>query len=329
MTREQIDNNRRRIEEELRGTKREGVEDLIRGLEKIGFFSASCKGHDEQEGGAANSALWALYIARKAREYTLRKHPEAPVAAEEDLILAVLGNSLIGNRIMADLVAAEQNAEAASGSDAPSLGEAVADAYRQAVGYADSIPFGAEQERPFRAVKEDRYIDIVLDVDDHRMWFGVDDHEGVFDGSEELSGFPVHHVLSVPVRPDADGKDMMVLFDDNAMYSLMVLSEDGGRGKENLYRSDKVIFGYTELEFYITRFPQYRSSYIAARNAKGMWGVFRVRENKKRNNDHRILLDRVVDFSWRSKEKALGNLRSHTALPILVSHPEFYSRITL
>lgn len=58
------DNNKARIEEELRSTRRPGIEDLIREMHRIGYYQAKCVGHDRFQGGTANHSLWVLFVAR-------------------------------------------------------------------------------------------------------------------------------------------------------------------------------------------------------------------------------------------------------------------------
>lgn len=304
MTRETIDNNRALIIEALRATKKEEAEGIISRMTRSNFFTASCTGHDESEGGKANQALWRLYFARQIWAEMLRKDPQLGLE-EEDVVIAALDHS------------------SSSRTDA-----IVNEAERKSIEYCDSIPYGSEAAEVFKAQREDCYVDIVFDQDDHRMWLGSNDYEGIFDGSETLSEFPVHHVASVPVRPDGNGRDILVMHDDDSMYAMMFLSEDGDEEAADLYRSDKVMFGYSELVFFITRYPQYRSSYIAARNAKGFWGVYRVRENRKKRADHKIIVEKVVDFTWRSCTKAVGHMSGHTGYPISVLHPDFYTRIS-
>ncbi|MCQ2116176.1 MAG: hypothetical protein MJZ07_08240 [Bacteroidales bacterium] len=293
MTREQIDNNRALIIEELRNTKREGVEELIARLDKTEFFTAVCKGHDEAPGGAANQALWRLWFARKSAA--------AEAIEDEDLVLACLGGVF---------------------SPSEAIRSIVAEADKDSIGYCDCLPFGTEPEPEFEYVVKDEYIDVVFDQDDYRMWIGTEGHN-VFDGSENLSTFQVHHVISLPARNH--GRDeILVLGDDAGLFSLMFLSEDGSPA---LYYSDRRVFAYTDFVFYISRFPQYRSSYIAARNTKGRWGVFRVTENRKNPNDHKILCSKLIEFTYRDPDKAVDSMRGHSGSEIKVRDSYFYTRI--
>lgn len=301
MNREQIENNRQRIIEELRSTKMECVENVIPMMDKGGFFTARCQRHDESEGGLANHSLWVLDFARRSTE----EDPEL-------LTLACLcrhvrnGYEKMGLQLSA------------------SMSETVDKAAEAAIEYADSIPFGSDLLPEYKAAEKDAYVDILFDQDDHVMWSGAEGRDDVFAGTETPVGFPVHHVMSVPVRPDGKGDDILVMYDDNSMYSLMFLSEEG---EKDLHRSDKVMFGYRDLVFFITRYPMYRASYIAARNAKGLWGVLRVRVNRKASNDHLILVERVVDYRWRSADKAVSHMMSHSGNLISVRDSRFYTRM--
>lgn len=310
MNRDQIDRNRTRIIEVIRkafaGNGEADESAYVKSLDSSSFFTAQCIGHDETEGGMANHALWTLWFARQGSK-------------DEKLILSIIDDC--------------RKAESSVGSSDEETMVLVTAARQLAAEYCDCLPFGEEPLEPFEAIEADQMLDIVFDADDHRMWLGSEDYDGIFDGSETLSEFPVHHLMSVPVREDPENEDIAVLSDDAGSYALLVLSMEGDEDTASLYRSDKVMFGYTDLVFHVSRFPQYRSSYIAARNAKGRWGVLRVRENKKRSGagslNHRILLEKVVDFNFRKPAKALEGIRTHAGAKIGVLHPHFYSKIDL
>jgi len=322
MTQEQIDNNRRIIVEELSATKIEGIEGLIDSMDKVGFFTEQCSSHDDGPGGMANHSLWMLWFGRE--------HFGDCEENAEVLVLACLCHHLSKNAyqklpVIASLL----------GNVPENVQQAVLQAEKDSIEYCDCIPFGTKPTAPFCGVEEDVYTDVTFDLGDHVMWMGLKGHDDVFDGSEELSQFMVHHVMSLPVREtkemggDGNGKDVLVLSDDNGMYSLMLLSEDGKNGSEDLYRSDRVVFGYTDFEFYISRYPQHRTSYVAARNAKGRWGVCRIREDKKRRSGHVIIIERTVEFTYRNPDKALEAMYGHTGHLIRVKHSNFYSKIDL
>jgi len=336
MNREQIDNNRQRVVQELTATGVPGIEAVVAMMDKGGFFTAKCQRHDDSEGGMANHSLWILDFARRisgsqlARNTRPAKPSRTKAAAASQAAAAIAATDTEARLTIAALCHYVRGAVDKLGlviSD--ELLRTVEDAVQRSIEYADGIPFGTEATAPFKAGKADAYIDIIFDQDEHVMWSGSEGHEGVFLGTETLCSFPVHHVMTVPVRPDASGNDILVMYDDSSMYSLMFLSEEGGRGTCDMHRSDKVMFGYRELVFFITRYPQHRSSYIACLNAKGLWGVLRIRENRKNNSDHKLLVERVVDHKWRSASKAVSHMTGHSGCLISVQDTEFYSRIEI
>lgn len=359
MTREQIDNNRKTIIEELRAAKRKGVEELIGLMDRHGFFTAGCDRHDVTAGGTANHSLWLLWLARQTREDILRARSEIDIP-EEDLVIACLCHDICdcgfdksitghGRRSMEilkkakvelsedALIAVMQHRHPGLSEKGPASSRDSGDPREimhyilyssdcRSIEYGDSIPFGTAPLPEFQGIAKDAYIDCTFDQEDHRMWIGEQGHSGVFDGLETLSTFMVHHVASIPVR-SRGSEDILVLSDDAGLFSLMFLSEEGDGSTRDMYRSDRSMFAWTELSFYITRFPQYRSSYIAARNAKGRWGLLRVQENRKHPEDHRIKCEKVVDFTYRDESKAVAAMRSHTGNLIRITHRHFYSRI--
>lgn len=359
MNREQIDNNRLLIIEELRATKVEGVENLISLMDRYEFFTARCHSHDDSEGGTANHSLWVLWFARETRAALLEKGPELDIP-EESITIACLCHDLcdctfpgpqghgqrsraileksgcsVGEEVLAAVASHSDTGLVAGGPDSSPESDDITelihyilhDADQKSVGFCDCLPFGIEPAEPYEGKDVDEFLDITFDQDDHKMWTGIEGHVGIFDGSETLVGFPVHKVLEVPVRPDGNGCDIMVMSDDYGHYSLMFLSEEGEQGSPDLYCSDRVMFGYTDFVFHVTRFPQHRSSYIAARNVKGRWGVLRIRVNRKRNDDHRIIIEKVIDFTYRDARKAIDSMTSKTGRFLRVRHPYFFSEI--
>jgi len=321
MTQEQIDNNRSAFIQELRETKIEGINTMIGIMDRYRLFTRKCKRHDETEGGLANYLLWALKFARESAVTMRKEFPELELP-EESVTMQCLCEGICFHdepkvKEKKDLTLARQ--VMAKVPFSPLSRQLITDAKRVSIGFCDCIPFGTEQRKPVKAKKEDCYEEVCMDEVEHRMWMGSDEFE---------AKFPVHVIMSVPVNIKGKGKDVLVAYDDNKMFSLLFMTEEGGRGKKPVYASDKAMFGYTDLEFYITRYPLYRSCYIAARNAKGMWGLLRVRENRKDHGD-KILVEKVVDFNWRTSDKVLDHLMGHTGFPISIKHPDFYTMIPL
>lgn len=315
---------------ELRSTGKEGIEDLIRKLDEAGFFTSGCKGHDEAEGGAVSHALWALHFAR---EISARKASEAggevpeieadgsaaPAAVpDSELIMATLGRS---------------TSEGLSGAASDACRALIDEAEEMAVAYCDCIPFGTKPIEVAEPEEMDEWIDCVLDSDDHRLWTGGDDE--FYESMENSSSFPCHLVMTLTVRGKDSGAadlsedecDVAILSDDIGGYTLMLLSSEDG--EDALFRSDRRVFAYTGMVFYITRYPQYRSSYVALRNAKGKWGLVALRDDRKRRSGHLLAEEKVVDFVNRSPGKAAWSLRSRNGGTIGITHPDFYTKISV
>ena len=68
MTRQEVDQNKVILIQELLSIGRSGMEEFIRDIESGGFFEARCSGHDRETGGTVNHCLWALKIARQIVE---------------------------------------------------------------------------------------------------------------------------------------------------------------------------------------------------------------------------------------------------------------------
>ncbi len=360
---EDIVGNRKRIIEELTATKRDGVLNLIGLLDKYGFFDAASDSHDASRGGTANHSLWTLWFARDKREAILRQRPEMDIP-EESLTLICLCHDICnctfpiikgtshGTRSReilrksgcafseeeldaisshsSDTLAGRSEISSADSPDMTSLLHyLVHSSDAMSVEFADSIPFSAQPEYLEDPLRKDYYTEVILNPDEHVMWIGAQDREDILENVKQLPQFPVHQICSLSIRPDSKDDDVVVLSDDNGLYAMAFLSEESCNGSAPVYRSDKVLFGYTDFIFRISRFPKYRSSYIIARNIKGRWGVYRIRENRKKNIDHKILIDRVVEFTYRYPEKASLSLRGHSRHLIGTDHPYFYQELHL
>ncbi len=335
---EDIAGNKKLIEKEFAATKRKGTEKLIEFMDRYGFFDAASDSHDASKGGTANHSLWSLWFARDVLKSIQRQHQDTDIP-EDSLILTCLCHDIC-NCIYPDIKGAyhgirsreilkktgfeftdeELDAIASHSSDTlPGAYEAsswlssdltsrlhcllhYSDV--KSIEFADSIPFSALPEYLEDPLRKDYYTEVILNPDEHVMWIGAQDREDILENVKQLPQFPVHQICSLSIRPDSKDDDVVVLSDDNGLYAMAFLSEESCNGSAPVYRSDKVLFGYTDFIFRISRFPKYRSSYIIARNIKGRWGVYRIRENRKKNIDHKILIDRVVEFTYRYPEKA-------------------------
>ena len=295
---------------ELRSTGREDVEALIASLDEEGFFTAGCKGHDEAEGGAASHVLWTI---RFAREVLRRREADGQGQAgitDSELVTAAFVHGTSHDR---------------PGLISEVCSTIVAEAAEMAISYCDCIPFGTKPIDIAEPDELDEWIDCVLDSDDHRLWTGGDDE---FYGSiENSSSFPCHLVMTLTVRGADEECDVAILSDDAGSYSLMLLSSEDG--EDALFRSDRRVFVYTGMVFYITRYPRYRSSHVALRNAKGKWGLVALRDDRKRRSGHLLSDEKVVDFTNRSPGKAAHALQSRNGGTIGITHPDFYTKIPI
>ncbi len=315
---------------ELRSTAVEGIEDLIAKLDEDCFFTSGCKGHDEAEGGAVSHALWTLHFAREiaarkaseaggeASEIEAGGSTEAAAVPDRELIMATLGRSTSEGGAMSV-------SEGLSGTVSDACRALLDEAAQMAVAFCDCIPFGTKPIDVAEPDVLDEWIDTVLDNDDHRLWTGGDDE--FYESIENSTGFPCHLVMTLTVRGEDDECDVAVLSDDIGNYTLMLLSSEDG--EDALFRSDRRVFVYTDMVFYITRYPQYRSSYVALRNAKGRWGVVALRDDRKRRSGHLLAEEKVVDFISRSPGKAAWSLRSRNGGTIGITHPDFYTKVAI
>lgn len=298
---------------ELRSTAAEGIEELIAKLDGEGFFTSGCKGHDEAEGGAVSHALWTLHFARE-----IAGSAAPAMVPDRELIMATLGRSTSEGGAMSV-------SEGLSGAVSDACKALIDEAAEMAVAYCDCIPFGTKPIDVPDPDELDEWIDCVLDNDDHRLWTGGDDE--FYESIENSSTFPCHLVRTLTVRGADEECDVAILSDDISSYTLMLLSSEDG--EDALFRSDRRVFVYTGMVFYITRFPQYRSSYVALRNAKGKWGLVALRDDRKRRSGHLIAEEKVVDFTNRSPGKAAWSLRSRNGGTIGITHPDFYTKISV
>jgi len=321
---------------ELRSTGKEGIEDLIRKLDEAGFFTSGCKGHDEAEGGAVSHALWTLHFAREIvrrkagetrKEAAGEDESEAPaMVPDAGLIMATIGQGTSERP-------SGKNSEGPADGISEACKAVIDEAEEMAVAYCDCIPFGTKPIEVAEPEEMDEWIDCVLDSDDHRLWTGGDDE--FYESIGNSSSFPCHLVMTLTVRGkdcgaadlSEDECDVAILSDDIGGYTLMLLSSEDG--EDALFRSDRRVFAYTGMVFYITRYPQYRSSYVALRNAKGKWGLVALRDDRKRRSGHLLAEEKVVDFVNRSPGKAAWSLRSRNGGTIGITHPDFYTKISV
>lgn len=308
MDSQEIARNREIIIEELLATKRAGIEGLIEQLDGRGFFGARLSEHDTGEGGMANHALWLLKFAREAGI-------DLP---EESLPIVCLLHDVMDQTLFrkAGFELLPEERDVAALLERPD---------RRAVEYAAGIPFTAEQAG-FRAPKVSfEPISMLFDEEDHRLWW---DNIGADDFSY-CKPIEATLLVSMCLHKGGTEPDCAIVMDENGAMAFMYLYEISEDGKA-LMQSDRTCFAFADFTFYISRYPQYRPSYIMAQRLDGKWGAFSIKDNFGKKNRFPIMeTTPIARFENRNKEAAFRSMKSRKGYPIRVRHSDFYIELTL
>ena len=355
-----IDGNRLVMERELQGTGRHGMDGFIEFIDRYGFFSAQRAGVENGCGGAVNHSLWVLWLARRERARFIQAHPEVEIP-EDSLVLVCLLHSVCdcsypdiqgrkkalsgGPRSEAilrkaaaplteqELAVIRSHTFSSVGADAETMPVEMRLVHyllyqtcRKADGYASGIPYGTEPVNISVPHKKAKCVEVFFEPDDHRTWWNVTGGPLKTDTLE--IGIDPEKLIQMAVTHLASVQDIAVLTDDYG--SKAILTVYSCNSDECLMCSDRACFDYKNMVFLISRYPQYRASFVVAQRLNGKWGAFSV----KRSGQGRVPLvkcDKVLDYEYHSFEEAMANIGNagRRNFRIKVSDPDFYTEIPL
>jgi hypothetical protein len=291
MTQDVINRNRDLYIKELNATGLPGVNHIISYLDSHHFFEAHCNGHDRYPGGTANHSLWVLKFAREDRASILKNHPEKNIP-EGDLVLTCLLHDVCNCN--------------------PRPG----------------VHGRRSREILSQRIKGFTFSHYVLDAVNAHM------HSALYKGGPKStqnsnSTKALLHYLVF------DSDHRAIEYGGNIPFGKEPQTIDPNldiRDKVNpILASNKAGVNYTEIIAYVTRFPQYRPSYILGRKTNGTWDIISVRNLLNINNGD-ITIRYLTDYEFDQAKGFIIKKDDGTKkkrYPTRLKHTNFFTCFTI
>lgn len=206
MTRQELDQNKKILTQELRAIGRNGMEEFIQDIDAGGYFEARCSGHDRESGGTVNHCLWTLRIARQIvedlghnpvaeglrdsitvvcllhdlcdmRNYQKVKNPDRRHGAYSRRIMSFYAPLFSNEELTAvnshmhdSLMQGGPNSDLKSNDPGTLLHAILRKADHKSIEYANGIPFTARPSVPIDPRCNHSPCSLLLDRVEHRLW---------------------------------------------------------------------------------------------------------------------------------------------------------------
>lgn len=367
MTKDIIEKNRELYIEEFKATGRLGVEHIISYLDSHNFFEAQCNGHDREPGGTANHSLWVLKFARETRESILKKHPEKDIPEDELIFTCLLHDvcdcnpkpkehgrrsreimekrikdftfsndvlDAVNSHMHSCLYGSKNKSSQQSSSKRELLHYLIVNSDHRAIEYAGGIPFGTEPKpNIFYRLEDDNLTTTVrYNNIEHRYWWNNGYDDTIWKDIIDLESLPeatsqVKAYLYIREWPLE--ADFAIMNNEKGNMALFVVRRLSCMGGPTLMSSDKAGFDYTEFIVYVSRYPQYRSSYIVGRKTNGKWGIISAKDQFHDNNGYPIGITQQVNYEYDDPDSAIDAMRGNTGHQIRVRHSSFFKKIVI
>lgn len=368
MTKDIIERNRELYIKEFKATGRSGVEHIISYLDSYHFFEARCNGHDREPGGTANHSLWVLKFARETREAILKKYAEKDIPEDELIFTCLLHDvcdcnpkphehgrrsrdimeklikgfsfsndvlDAVNSHMHSCLYGNKHKSSQKSRSKRELLHYLIVNSDHRAIEYAGGIPFGTEpkESRYYHVCKEENPTNVWYDNKEKRYWYNSGNINSIWNyyiDLESLSKTIAQTKAYLYIRDHCPTEpDFTIMKNELGHLAIFVVRKFFCQGGPVLMSSDKAGFDYTEFIIYVSRYPQYRSSYIVGRKTNGNWGIISAKDQTCDNNGYPIGLTQQVNYEYDDPDAAIDDMRGNTGHTIRVRHTSFFKKVVI
>lgn len=366
MTQEYINRNRELYIKEFNATGLPGVNHIISYLGSHHFFESQCHGHDREPGGTANHSLWVLKFARETRNAILAKHPDRTIPEDELVFTCLLHDicdcnpghdnshggrskhilekrikgfifpynvlAAVNAHMHGELHKGAQRSTQNSKSTVELIHYLVHNSDHRAIEYASGIPFGTKAKDRIFHKKTIHSTTVYFDKTENRFWWDNGYDIRRWKNDKDLTGLPVSDakvIFHLFLREWPLEADFTIMENGQGNKALFVLQYLSGFGTPTLMSTDKAGFDYMEFVAYLSRYPQYRNSYILGRRTNGKWGVIAIKDQFKLNDDILIRITPKADYLYDNPDLALEAMDSNRKFRTRLSHTDFYKKITI
>ena len=258
----------------LRSTKRYGIDRVIDALEKEGFFEAHCHSHDRYKGGTMNHCLWVAKFGLENLEYLHKNFPHSLKLNDYSVILVCLLHDVCDS---SGFNFARRYVKKSNGKIRLLHGkrsEIILRSFKRDDNPKSSIFSNIELNAVSRHMHSRGFhngpvssrfskdlkslLHYVLKNSDGRA---VEYYKDIPYGTLPLPSVPIHYLpngLTIPIDAKEE-RSVSVHKMKNGLFRIPVEGE------------------FEEVVFYITKFPEYRNSYLLAQSAADMlWRSYRI-----------------------------------------------------
>lgn len=313
LTSEQYNYNVEEFKRLLRSTKRKGIETVIQSLEREGFFDAHCYSHDRFKGGTLNHCLWVTKFGLETFNELLKESPFDFALRDYSVILVCLLHDVCDSEGFKSVPTRARNGKRLHGfrsmrilygfkkPDFPNqcmFSSIELNAVSRHMHYK-AIHLGPVSTRRAKDIKTQLHY--ILKNSDGRA---VEYYKNIPYGTKPRGPIDCKadsKSFSIPLN--ADGKVVVsVNKKDNGNYSISGLGE------------------VADAVFYITRFPDYRDSYVMVKSVEdGLWRSVRIKTDD-------ASYESVSGIGYPTYEESRDNMRNGRFL-IRVRHTGCFEEI--
>ena len=201
----------------------------------------------------------------------------------------------------------------------------------KSIEYANGIPFTTEPSVPIEPSCVQLPCSLYFDNVEHWLWLDGVGMESFrrSDGSAVMVG----DMTSIPgticfyawMRRAPLEADLTLVKDDEDRIAILATSYLSGFGMPTVSKSDRQCFGYRDVTVYISKYPDYRSSYVIAQGLDGKWGAaaYKVSLNEK----PMVRIFPQADYVYSTEREAIDAIRhGRKNYRRQIDNPLFYRR---
>ena len=269
----------------LKNTRRKDLDKIISDLEKEGFFDAHCHGHDKYPGGTLNHCLWVCKLALETWKGLVQKYPNKELPKEYNVKIVSLLHDVCDSEGF-NIIRRREGGTEIHGKRS----ELILERYKRADGTTVLVDgelnaikrhmhpkaFHGESVSTRNADDWKTLLRFILKNADGRSveYYGDIPYDTAARKALTPS-FDSYKNLYLPVRA-GNNKDIRIKNSADGCFTLSLLDLSNG----NQYIDVKELVGCRKILAYVSRFPEYRDSYVLACSGNdGLWRSYRIQKD--------------------------------------------------
>ena len=201
----------------------------------------------------------------------------------------------------------------------------------KSIEFANNIPFTTEPSDPIAPRCVQIPCSLYFDKVENKLWLddvGINSLKRT-DGTSMLVDdlATLHGTISLFawMRNHPLEADITVVKNDDNRLAILTTTYLSGFGMPTVSMSDHRCFGYLDITFYVSNYPDFRSSYIIAQVLNGKWGAAAYKVSIKQKP--MIIIFPQVDYIYSTEHEAIDAIRhGRKQFRRQIDNPMFYRR---